>query len=115
MRKPFLTPQEMGLTSTETAAIIKRLWEEEQRNHSSCPDCGASSGTKHTDGCDVARCTSCGGQRLFCNCPNGESSVWEGLWPGTKECYEAGLICYVTWMEMWMFDYNRLYVSRHLN
>lgn len=51
-----------------------------------CPDCGAEPGAAHTDGCDVARCPKCKGQRLSCDCvaPYPES-VWSGVWPGSLE------------------------------
>src|SRR4030043_411984 len=63
-----------------------------------CHDCGVSPGEVHIPGCDTARCLVCGGQRLSCECPeddtNGDGDIWTGLWPGTIECYEYGLVCY---------------------
>jgi hypothetical protein len=37
------------------------------RASKNCGDCGAVPGAKHTDGCDVERCTACMGQRLQCS------------------------------------------------
>ena len=73
-------------------------------------------GSKHDDNCDVARCTKCGGQRLSCDCKNGDgdSDIWSGLWPGVMECYKNKLICYDTCRypdngkELgWCFDLNK--------
>lgn len=61
-----------------------------------CPDCQVSPGSPHIEGCDVERCSSCGGQRLSCCC-SGEHdklfSRWTGFWPGDLECLALGLIC----------------------
>jgi len=66
------------------------------RSNEKCPDCGVSPGEAHLPGCDVARCLSCGGQRLSCRCEDngGDGDIWTGLWPGTIECFEYGLVCY---------------------
>ena len=58
-----------------------------------CHDCGALPGRPHIDGCDVERCSSCGGQRLQCQCPDHDSlfSRWTGIWPGVAESKELGL------------------------
>ena len=110
----FLTPREMGISHEEVNKICENLWAKQKPRN--CPDCGVSSGTKHDDNCDVARCTKCGGQRLSCECENGDgdSDIWLGLWPGVKECYESKLICYdtckhpITHNEMgWCFDLNK--------
>lgn len=58
-----------------------------------CPECHASIGTHHKDGCDVAQCLNCGGQRLSCGCSNPGKDTWDGYWPGTKEAEEYGFFC----------------------
>lgn len=62
---------------------------EELRN---CHDCGAKPGGIHKDGCDTERCSSCGGQRLQCECPDHDKQFarWTGIWPGKAEAEYLG-------------------------
>lgn len=62
-----------------------------------CPDCQASIGQPHLDGCDTARCLWTGEQRIQCKW-YGEDSIltehdcgqdtWTGHWPGEVEAVE---------------------------
>jgi hypothetical protein len=60
---------------------------------SRCHDCGAIPGQPHDDGCDVERCSVCGGQRIQCDCVGHDKSFarWTGLWPGEAEADMLGL------------------------
>ena len=58
-----------------------------------CHDCNARPGQPHDDGCDVERCSSCGGQRLQCDCKKHDRffARWTGFWPGLLESQELGI------------------------
>jgi len=75
--------------------LDKIMLENLTRADKPCHDCGVAPGSAHKPGCGTARCLVCGGQRLSCECPDNEGygDIWTGLWPGTIECYEYGLVC----------------------
>ena len=52
-----------------------------------CHDCNAKPGEMHRVGCDVERCSVCGGQRLQCGCSGHDPAFarWSGFWPGVLE------------------------------
>lgn len=57
-----------------------------------CPDCGVLPALAHDDGCDVARCTVCGFQRISCeheSSNEGWGQIWTGRWPGDAEVEEG--------------------------
>lgn len=58
-----------------------------------CHACGAEPGEVHAAyGCDVERCSVCGGQRLQCGCPGHDRlfARWTGFWPGLLESIALG-------------------------
>lgn len=64
--------------------------------HSNCPDCGTAVGQPHEDECDIQRCSSCGQQRLTCECENHDpmKSVWTGEWPTHERVGKAVELVY---------------------
>jgi len=62
-------------------------------NKRNCHDCGAMPGILHSEGCDVERCSVCGGQRIACNHNSLTRLPWKGWWPGVAECEEFGWYC----------------------
>lgn len=58
-----------------------------------CHDCAARPGQIHSDGCDVERCSVCGGQRLCCHCKGHDKKFarWTGFWPGSLEAQALGI------------------------
>lgn len=58
-----------------------------------CHDCSAKPGAMHADGCDVERCSICGGQRLLCECRGHDKGFarWTGMWPGYAEALLLGI------------------------
>ena len=58
-----------------------------------CHDCGAKPGQCHESGCDVAKCSVCGGQWISCGCKEHDPifARWTGLWPGLAESQCLGI------------------------
>lgn len=52
-----------------------------------CPDCGVKPGQAHKRGCDIETCSSCGLQRMSCDCIEHDPlfSRWTGFFPGEIE------------------------------
>ena len=63
------------------------------KNLVSCHDCGVRPGLAHERGCDVERCSACGGQRLQCECSHHDPAFarWTGNWPGALEADALGI------------------------
>ncbi len=98
-----------GYTDEEIQTIADELIaKEKEEANQTCPDCGVEPGQKHVECCDVARCSTCGGQRLSCSCEEENEDVWTGIWPGTLEALEQKLICCWNDSKEWMGDLNEL-------
>lgn len=66
----------------------------DRQRAAACPDCGATPGQPHDDGCDVALCTVCGWQRIGCEHEDsdiGWGQIWTGERPGRFEVRTLGL------------------------
>lgn len=65
----------------------------EENRLCNCPDCNVEPGTPHLPGCDVERCSACGGQRLQCECKGHDLCFarWTGIWPGGAEAAYLGI------------------------
>jgi len=62
-----------------------------------CPDCGVKPGQSHEEGCDVERCTVCGGQYISCPCEGSiqhdpDFARWTGIYPGYAEMLALGRV-----------------------
>ena len=71
-----------------------------------CPDCNAKPGNIHVDGCNVERCSVCGGQRLQCECADHDPKFarWSGWWPGWLEAEALK----IDLNEFYMQGYNKI-------
>lgn len=61
-----------------------------------CGDCGAKAGSVHHAGCDVERCSYCGGQWISCGHSRTRKhdplfARWSGFWPGELEARAMGI------------------------
>lgn len=74
-----------------------------------CPDCAVAPGQPHDPGCDIERCSVCGGQALMCGACEDEFpgrhdpafARWTGFWPGALEAGALGV------------DMNQFYMAGH--
>ena len=104
------TPEELGMNEEQITAKLDELMSIDKANaNKKCPDCGVSPTENHKSGCDVARCQICKMQALSCDCEDVGNDVWDGLWPGTQECYDNRLLVHGNDIG-WSFDYNTLAV-----
>jgi hypothetical protein len=67
------------------------------RAPANCGACGVRPGQPHQPGCQIERCSFCGGQLLVCGCDQHDEffARWTGFYPGTLECIALGLL--TTW------------------
>ena len=105
------TPADLNLSQSQIDEIAEKLWHEANATASKrCPDCGVHIGQQHLEDCDVARCTKCGMQAISCDEHlDSPKDIWEGLWPGTEECYRRKLIAFYG---SWSFDYDELAIIK---
>lgn len=72
---------------------LERAHDRGRSKQSPCPDCGVAPGQAHQDGCDVERCSACGGQLIMCGCDTHDKAFarWTGFWPGSLEADAMGI------------------------
>lgn len=61
-----------------------------------CGDCGVKPGQMHDAGCDLERCSYCGGQWIACGHDRTKKhdprfARWTGLYPGSAEARTLGI------------------------
>ena len=100
-----------------------------------CPNCSAQAGERHSPYDDIARCYYTGIQFIQCGWhpddedeisdldkeeyykahPTGECepSIWDGEWPGTKQCRELGWYTKPDSIWGYMEDLNALAYASH--
>ena len=109
----WISIYKFGIPADQIDEIAETLIAKEKADATqTCHDCGVRPGQKHKENCDVARCNTCGGQRLGCDCENGDGDVWTGIWPGTLEALEQRLICCWDYDRNWRADLNELAIRR---
>lgn len=86
-----------------------------EKSHN-CNQCGTKPGQAHESGCDIERCSICGGQYISCVCGDDKFlrnqhdplfARWSGFYPGTLECIGLGMI--VKMGEYTSADLNEFY------
>jgi hypothetical protein len=99
-----------NLSEEEINEVVNNLREDIENNRKEhCPDCGVAVNQAHGIYCDIARCLTCGMQKLGCDCEDGHGDIWTGTWPGAIECLEEGLICCWEDSKEWIVDMNAYY------
>lgn len=81
------------------AITLHQIQEARAEGLKPCPDCAAAPGRPHDPGCDIERCSVCGGQALMCGAcgaaaPGGHDPAfarWTGFWPGSLEAGALGV------------------------
>jgi len=105
----WISIYKFGIPADQIDEIAERLIAKEKADATqTCPDCGVKPGKNHIDGCDVARCTTCGGQAISCGHTHENKDEWTGIWPGTLEALEQRLICCWDYDRNWRADLNEL-------
>lgn len=67
------------------------MFEDNESELDTCPDCGVAAGAPHKGDCDIQRCSACDGQWIKCRCSGHDPlrSVWTGRWPKGKDSIES--------------------------
>lgn len=84
--EPIPVPANEWNTFVETGLTEALAGLEERVNATppACPGCDVAPGQPHQDGCDVARCTECGEQRISCSHEE-SADGWGQIWNGERQ------------------------------
>ncbi len=61
-----------------------------------CPVCGSRMYAPHDDGCPIAKCSVCGGDKIKCTCKDHDPTFypWLGTLPGRFEAFSLDIVLY---------------------
>lgn len=93
-RKAVALKTRISMLSEELNSLLESAAVRMSTEIKNCPGCGAQPGEIHSSvGCDIERCSRCGGQKILCRCKGHDPafSRWTGIFPGAAESAALGI------------------------